>query len=96
MIRGINRISQVKNNVKCVEFDEATDFVLEEYSELTKDAILDFFSTADLNGDGSLDYEEFTRILRHVHMAFYLENKHKKLETIFKAFSEKDEESGEE
>lgn len=96
MIRGINRLSQIKNNVKCVEFDEATDFILEEYSELTKDSILDFFSTADLNGDGSLDYGEFTRILRHVHMNFYLENKHRKLELIFKKFSEVDEESGEE
>lgn len=76
MIRGINERSEIRNNAKQVEFDLVTDFILEEYSEYTKDAILDFFSTADLNGDGSLDFGEFTRILRQVEMDFYIANKH--------------------
>ena len=81
-------------NTKSIEFNDIIDIVLEEYSENTKDNILEFFQTADLNGDGSLEFDEFTRILRHVHYDFFTENKHRKLKLIFDNFSELDEDSG--
>jgi EF hand len=81
-------------NTKSIEFNDIFDIVLEEYSENTKDNILEFFQTADLNGDGSLEFDEFTRILRHVHYDFFTENKHRKLKLIFDNFSELDEDSG--
>lgn len=95
LIRNLNQISVVRNSTKSIEFNEAADILLEEYSENTKDPILEFFQTADLNGDGSLDFGEFTRILRHVHETFYIKHKHRQLQIIFNKFSEIDDESGE-
>jgi hypothetical protein len=37
----------------------------------TRDPSEAFFYIADLNGDGTLDYEEFERITRHVESEFY-------------------------
>ena len=49
LAKAIQRVSVVRRNVKCVEFDQVVDIVLEEYSKNTKDPILEFFQTADVS-----------------------------------------------
>lgn len=48
-----------------------------------------------MNGDGSLDFEEFTRITRHVEPEFYLKHKNSGLRRIFNFFAEYEEDEEE-
>lgn len=77
------------------DFDRVVEMILLYYN-LTKfkgNPYEEVFFAADINGDGSLEFEEFVRITRHYERDFFEKNI-MELEKIFIKYSEGSEEDG--